>query len=623
MLAEKQIQDILIKNIEILEDSLTILSKEEYIPHQLGTRGFIDIYAKDSRGKHVLIEIKRSKAASREAIHEIYKYVEGVKNCLNARDDEIRVILASTEWKELIVPFSRFVHDSSIDAIGYLLSISNDKNINSDVVDILDFSQGRMIAPWHEIYWYNNKEEEALIIKEIKKRFTKGSIKDFILLIMNVPDTYNNLENAAVANTIKEYLGTTNFSPPLVPEYQYVIYVVHQLQPKEFYLKKVESCANKLELNYEDIKDDSIDETYDRFCDALWDGSFCGYFTIGNAQKFSDCLNIHGFKVEEVIRFGSFEKNKLLTNSGLIHEIEESITSLPKFQKHFNLNSASELSDLKSRIDRCLHNNQPWKAQINTIIDEQINHADSIELSIYNPATALLGIYLFIINELSSEYLPSFTIKTLKGSIESFYVGTLEFVNQPKSLRYILNKYYNGKLSNLTMLMAGDFTDDRHVEILFDLGLRYKTYKVQRNNNLLRLDDGIWCETDFNTPYQSIVKFIESNESLLKQIINKVRLHHKGSLLTPNLNPIGELKKHFDLNTTQKEEAYLDINAKCDFCDCLLQEELYMLDSKVKGSSTWAYFCIDCFSEYGEGLANAGLFKRNNGKWFQLDRKDK
>ena len=74
------------------------------------------------------------------------------------------------------------------------------------------------------IYWYNNKEEEALIIKEIKKRFTKGSIKDFILLIMNVPDTYNNLENAAVANTIKEYLGTTNFSPPLVPEYQYVIY---------------------------------------------------------------------------------------------------------------------------------------------------------------------------------------------------------------------------------------------------------------------------------------------------------------------------------------------------------------------------------------------------------------
>src|SRR5450755_3128222 len=113
-MTESQLRDLIAKNITVIEPGLTLLNKEQYIPNSLGTKSFIDLYAKDAQGHHILIELKKSDASAREALHEIHKYVEGVKQHLGARDDEIRVIVASTEWRELLVPFSRFAADTKL-----------------------------------------------------------------------------------------------------------------------------------------------------------------------------------------------------------------------------------------------------------------------------------------------------------------------------------------------------------------------------------------------------------------------------------------------------------------------------------------------------------------------------
>ena len=96
---EAELRDRIADHIEVLENGLVLLKKEKYIPNSLGTKGFIDLYAKDEKGNHVIIELKKSDASAREAIHEVFKYVEGVKSYLGARDHEIRVIVASTDWK--------------------------------------------------------------------------------------------------------------------------------------------------------------------------------------------------------------------------------------------------------------------------------------------------------------------------------------------------------------------------------------------------------------------------------------------------------------------------------------------------------------------------------------------
>ncbi|MFL5381531.1 MAG: endonuclease NucS domain-containing protein, partial [Longimicrobiaceae bacterium] len=88
---EDTIRDYLVEDISLLGQDLTVMEKEKYVPHHLGTRGFIDILAKDGRGNFVIIELKRSGASSREAIHEVFKYVEGIKQQQLANDGEIRV----------------------------------------------------------------------------------------------------------------------------------------------------------------------------------------------------------------------------------------------------------------------------------------------------------------------------------------------------------------------------------------------------------------------------------------------------------------------------------------------------------------------------------------------------
>lgn len=58
-MTEATLRDMIAKDIEVLEQGLVLLSKEQYIPHSLGTKGFIDLYAKDKKGNHVIIELKK------------------------------------------------------------------------------------------------------------------------------------------------------------------------------------------------------------------------------------------------------------------------------------------------------------------------------------------------------------------------------------------------------------------------------------------------------------------------------------------------------------------------------------------------------------------------------------
>ena len=92
---ESALRDLIAQNIHKLKAGLKLLQKEQYIPNRHGTKSFIDLYAKDENGRHVLIELKRSAAASRQALHEVTKYVEGVMNITVRRSRQSGVARAT------------------------------------------------------------------------------------------------------------------------------------------------------------------------------------------------------------------------------------------------------------------------------------------------------------------------------------------------------------------------------------------------------------------------------------------------------------------------------------------------------------------------------------------------
>ena len=123
---EASIRDNLVKALDIVEEGLEYIEKEKYLPNDVGTRGFVDILAKDKDGRWVLIELKRSEAASREALHEVLKYIEAFKKNRSVREHEIRVMVISTEWRELIVPFSSFITRTTCNVEGINLLVDRD-----------------------------------------------------------------------------------------------------------------------------------------------------------------------------------------------------------------------------------------------------------------------------------------------------------------------------------------------------------------------------------------------------------------------------------------------------------------------------------------------------------------
>lgn len=238
---ESALRDLIAQHINKLKPGLTLLQKEQYIPNEHGTKSFIDLYAKDEKRRHVLIELKRSTTASRQAIHEVIKYVERVKQYFGAKDSEIHVIIVSTDWSELLLPFSRFYADTGFSIEGIQIDISED-NIDFQVQSIapLPIVQGRLIAPWHNVYWYADDSAFQQEIAAIEHAYQQKGIDDYVIVKFYLPDHSTPDERRAALQA--QVAGILNVSEPelfdslsniSIPVHEYIAYTAVQMLSKD------------------------------------------------------------------------------------------------------------------------------------------------------------------------------------------------------------------------------------------------------------------------------------------------------------------------------------------------------------------------------------------------------
>ncbi len=72
-LTEDEMQQILSAHPELIEPGLRTIRRERHV-----TPGFIDIFARDSEGHLVIIEVKRRRADS-EAVHQLHSYMKSLQ----------------------------------------------------------------------------------------------------------------------------------------------------------------------------------------------------------------------------------------------------------------------------------------------------------------------------------------------------------------------------------------------------------------------------------------------------------------------------------------------------------------------------------------------------------------
>jgi RecB family endonuclease NucS len=126
MVNEAGIRDFLINNLDIIEPDLKLVKKEFTLKNEFGAGGRIDILAKDKFGMFVIIEIKKSDKTAREAVQELCKYIALFKDEYGRAANKCRCILLSTEWHELLVPFSEFSRAVDYQVDGYQLILDEE-----------------------------------------------------------------------------------------------------------------------------------------------------------------------------------------------------------------------------------------------------------------------------------------------------------------------------------------------------------------------------------------------------------------------------------------------------------------------------------------------------------------
>ncbi|MCX4548489.1 endonuclease NucS [Streptomyces sp. NBC_01267] len=160
---ENVLRNALVQNLELIEPGLRPVQFQEYpLPNAHGTRGSIDILARDRHQMWVVIELKRSRSSARQALHEVNKYTELLCREKNLAPDRIRAVIVAMpdDWEELLIAVSHAARDWSHDLRGYRLFLdSRGTPTGAERVELLPRAFEPRVTPIHNLFFFTTEEQ--------------------------------------------------------------------------------------------------------------------------------------------------------------------------------------------------------------------------------------------------------------------------------------------------------------------------------------------------------------------------------------------------------------------------------------------------------------------------------
>ena len=539
---EGKIRDKLATRLDLFGIGLELINTEEFLPNATGTRGFVDLFARNAEGKFFLIELKRSKAASRQAIHEVLKYIEGIKENKSLMNDEIVAIVVSTEWSELLVPFSSFVHDTSYTVIGYDLQVGEDGNpLKAVAVEPLIFMNERFLSDMHSIALYTSSDNLKKGIKSHVDCFNHKNITDYVLLILKAHPA---LYEYSLNSTMKALEGIARFGDPLglsfedlrnkMDEYLYMVYSSVQVMEKSDYWQIINNDELLFQEAKENLPEWSIkDELHHLHHYAIMECEplpFCERCEIGYPAKLSDkLLNHEGWEVIQLVRGGRLERNTLLTDDVIIDELKGSTgTNKIIYHKKFSSNYPSSISKLQADVEKCLVDNAIWlvgvKRAIADIARVSKDHDCEVDVHIYNPSNTLLSLYhtiRYVDPDNIMRWLPKYEISIMGKDIRRSYFGCLEYKSVEVDLQHVIQLAYGGNASELVRSMAWGGYQQNDIDISLIYGLEYSNFLIITNETeqkYFKFNGFQYVDCQVIGLYDGIIHFMNVNTEFIDSL---------------------------------------------------------------------------------------------------------
>ncbi len=539
-LDESTIRDKLAESISIISPDLILIEKEYYLPNISGTRGFVDLLAKDSENRFVVVEIKRSNAASREALHEILKYVEALKQNKLVNDSEISVVIVSTEWKELLVPFSSFVKRVKFDVRGYMLTVAEDFSpLHCERISPLNLIGERLFSPIHGLSLYSDEENLKKGIQSHHAVFRHKGINDYVLVIMVAPKDLRE-RGCEQIDKLTAALGiSVNLQE--IPYYPYIIYSVFTRLPKSHYINKLRknrevydeimSAVNSLEDKSKEI------ELYeDNLINNLSPYPFSQEVEISYPAKFSTkLLEEEKWTIDKILKFGALGQNDLLEDSVIVSEMSGGQGSDGvMFRSKSNSDNISKIEEIRLGVKRVLYDNKTWLNHVNIILQHNIERNDYFNLNIecFSPRNILLSLYRQVHEVNGDGWLPTYRMhfKFSNTLADKLYVGVLAWDGTKPNLNDVIDKYYMGKPFGVVVPMIWGGFEENDFSIMKDLGFYFDSVLYEANSDRkvsrYKYDDFGFMPTEFfDTAYSDFLRFLKENKDFMDALIILINNH--------------------------------------------------------------------------------------------------
>ena len=539
---EEKIREKLARNLDIFDSGLELIDQEAFLPNKNGTRGFVDILAVDSERRYVLIELKRSKAASREAVHEVFKYIEGLKENKSLKNDEMVAYIVSTEWDELLVPFSSLVSQVDYEVKGFLLSVDNELNpIAVKAVPPLELQNERFISDQHDVRLYKDENSLKKGIKSHADCFGVKGIKDYVLLVLKAHPDFHEYSLRATAKGLEDIASKFGGEPSKtyadlkksMPKFEYMIYSAVQVMSEDEYWGVIKNDQEQYEEALEIVenmdKEELLRTLHEYAVQNAEPWPYQEHCEIGYPAKLrTKILESEGWSIVEVIRSGKLKGNELLSDDSIINELSgDGGANKQVYTKNFHSSNKSSINQIIKDVNRCLIENEIWLAGIEKAINEIEAQEKSYQgrIHVFNPSNTLFSIFKSAKAHSPIEamqWIPCYYVNIEDENSSTTYFGCLVGSGVERDLQSVLDKAYNGKASNLLMSLMWGGYQSNDIDICPLYGLEYANYKCQRgsgDNQYFKFDGYRYKVCDEIDPYSEFFQFMSERSDFVDDVV--------------------------------------------------------------------------------------------------------
>lgn len=140
----------------------------------------------------VIVEVKRSDGAARQTFTEVLKYAQLIKKIYNARNSEIRIVIISTHWNEIIQVFSTLCFESKFAIKGLQIYINEETKIPESIEEIVPVSSrlfSRKFMPPQILYLFRSKEKRQDAHGVLNQKMLQAGAFDYVTVDLDAPES--------------------------------------------------------------------------------------------------------------------------------------------------------------------------------------------------------------------------------------------------------------------------------------------------------------------------------------------------------------------------------------------------------------------------------------------------